>query len=373
MGFSKKDRSVSGDRIVKNSIQFENVAFVKNEFDMQSNDPRAVPSQQSVVDYVNTYAIAPRVEGDQENPTPLYLTFLLNEAGITVKNNMSILYFYVVNGKRVNSKSLRLQDEHDFTIVYEHDLTTEELGEITNYIIRPQKQNIEHVFGSFMWQTNAGGFTNNQNFTKTNTSMILTNCDVSNWTAKIFETGLEVGKTYTCAFIVQNSNGNGVKVAVGTNLLTLIGEKTVTANGTYSFDFIATSVAPIIMIFGTGSTSCTIANIAVAKDTTTSKTTALVYYPVAAKFTYDLGIAHNNSFSTLTVDNRLGNENTQTSYINVSTLPLVFSIERSASGYSDQDIEIEAEYTETFENSDGDDIDMTGRRTVRFTLAVEEL
>lgn len=377
MGFIHKDRTVSGGTILKESVGHENVNFVKNEYDMISNDPLSVPSQQSVVDYVKSYVTAPRIEGNQSNPTNLYIAFLLDEAGIRIQQGMSIIYFYVVNGVRRGSKSLRLVDDYSFeaNTIYER-LTADNKG-ITNYMnqtdAEAQAANSFSVEAGMYWVTHAGVFTGTP-FTRTDTSMILDNADVNNYVAKRIEGGLEIGATYTVTFTVSNSNGNDVKVAVGTDIFNTT-NIFVDTNGTHTFNFRATATAEVFLIFGQGSTSCTITGLGITRDLTTSLTTVNVTFPVPAKFKYDVGHKYNaiGGTGTVTVDSSLGTSERQyTEVLDKSVTPLVFTLSRTAKGLSTVKIYLTAEYEEDIKNSDGDEVILTGEVEYVFTIRVEE-
>lgn len=377
MGFINKDRTVSGGTILKESVAFENVNFIKNEYDMISDDPQAVPSQQSVVDYVKSYVTAPRIEGNQKNPTNLYIAFLLDEAGIRIRQGMSIIYFYVVNGVRRDSKSLKLVDDYAFEIETTYDRVTADDRGITNYMnqtdAEAQAANSFSTDSGMYWVTSSGSFTGTP-FTRTDTSMIIDDADVNEYVAKRIEGGLEIGATYTATFTISNSNGNDVKVAIGSDIFSHT-NMNIDTNGTYTLNFQASTTALIFMIFGTGGTVCTMTDLGITRDLTTSITTAYVTFPIPAKFKYDVTHRFNaiGGTGTVTIDSSLGTTERQyTQVLDKSSIPLVFTFSRTAKGLSTVKIVLTAEYEEDITNSDGDEVILTGEVEHTFVIRVEE-
>lgn len=372
MGFIPKDRTVSGQTILKESVAYDNVNFIRHEYDMLSNDPKAVPSQASVVDYVKAYVTAPQIEGNQQNPTDLYIAFLLKEQGIRVRSGQTVIYFYVVNGKRVDSKSLKYTPDNEFTVDFRYELLTEEEVLISNYLLYTDEQDLSPFFHSF-WNTNTGSFTGSA-FTKYSDRIEVDDADVNEFAGTTLRSPLEIGAVYNVTFTISNSNGNDLLVGVGSGILSYSGSATVDSNGTHSFSFTASHERNTFLILGRGSTTCTISAPVVSKDITASKTIATVTFPRPAKFKWGEYGNRDNDFggtSTLTVGSTLPAEDVRGDTYDTSVAPHTFELTRTAKGTSFQRIILEAEYEEVI-NDDGEPVTLTGNITYIFYIRVEE-
>ena len=372
MGWIRKDKSVSGQTVVKSSIGFDNVNFIANELSLQS-DPLTVPSQKSVKDYVKAYAEAPRVTGDQPEPTNLYITTLLSQKGIKATNGMSVIYIYKTGGTVQNSTLYRLEDDYSFSInLVQQRFIAQDEG-MSNYLNNFDRQD-DNTFASSLWVTHAGGFENTP-FTKTETSMIIDNADVNNYVGKRIDGSLEIGQGYDVTFTVTGSNGNDCFLTVSESILATTGI-TFSANGSYTFNFTATNSAMVLIIIGKGSSSCTITDLICTRDFTSSITTASITFPIPAKFTWReiVDMAYDSDFEEpiLTKSNSLEDENIQGNLYDTSVAPHTFTLSRTNPGTSTRRIRIFAEYEEEFVDFNNNTVSLTGTAEQTFYITVTE-
>ncbi len=371
MGWIKKDKSVSGQTVVKSSIGFDNVNFIANEVNLQS-DPLTVPSQKSVKDYIKAYAEAPRVTGDQPQPTNLYLTTLLSNEGIKATNGMTVIYLYKTGGTVQNSTAYILEDDYSFAITeVEQRFIAQDEG-MSNYFNNFDRQD-DNTFASTLWVTHAGGFSNTP-FTKTDTSMIIDNADVNHYAAKRIDGSLEIGQGYDVTFTVTGSNGNDCFLTVDESILGTTGI-TFSANGSYTFNFTATNSSMVLIIIGRGSSSCTITDLICTRDFTSSTTTASLTFPIPAKFTWYEIDAYDTDFietAILTKSNSLENENIQGNLYDTSVAPHTFTLSRTSPGTSTRRIRILAEYEEEFVDFNLNNVTLTGTAEHTFYITVTE-
>ena len=374
MGWIKKDKSVSGQTVVKSSISFDNVNFISNEVSLKS-DPTTVPSQQSVKDYVKAYAEAPRVTGDQPQPTNLYITTLLSQKGIKATTGMLVMYIYRTGGTVQNSFIYKLTDDYAFAVnsVQQRFIAQDE--GMSNYFNNFDRQD-DNTFASTLWVTHAGGFSGTP-FTKTDTSMIIDNADVTHYAAKRIDGSLEIGQGYDVTFTVTGSNGNDCFLTVSTDILETDGI-TFSANGSYTFNFTATNSSMVLIIIGKGSSSCTITDLICTRDFTSSTTTASITFPLPAKFTwYEIANgAYDSDFEeavTLTKSDSLENENIQGNLYDTSVAPHTFTLSRTSPGTSTRRIKMFAEYEEQITDFNNNNVTLKGRAEHTFYITVTEL
>lgn len=363
MSWIKKDRSVSGQTVVKESVAADNLSCVKDEFDMASASPEHLPTQRSVRDYVRTYANAPVIEGNQQIPTDAYIAGLLQANNIRIKQGESILYLYVVNGKVIDSRSVRLEDR-SFTITETQSTEIDVANGITNYMSNIDRQG-EAAFNPSVWILTSG-------VTKTaEKDAVVINGGLNDYVASWTGIVLEVGTTYTISGNVTATDGTGcnsrVYSAFPLNVLSEshIGQTT----GVFTHNFVALAENHVIGLSGLAGSNLTVKDFAVKKNLTEKivRYEIRLPYPATFKFETTSSLEANLATTVATIGGVNLNANTTSSE---TTEPLVIEYKRSAIGRSRQNIKITGVMEEQV-TVNGEQVTITNEVVKSFSLYVQ--
>lgn len=374
MSWVKKDRTVSADKVVKNTFTTENLGCVKDEYDMASNSPIDVPTQSSVVDFVKTYATAPVIEGVQENPSDAYLASLIKANDLKIREGDSLLYLYnPYGGKVLDSRSIRYSDDRGITVTVRQPTKIDVSNDIQNYLrppnteLNPDSQSLDTFLRPDVGGTS--GFT----IPSSKDQLIV---DASSgdrfygWNA----VGLEVGETYEIIGNVTATTGVGVDAVlyepggiINFDEQQLIGQTT----GAFNVPFVAERTSHLFGFSGINNSNLTIEDWIVRKTQTLHTVTTTVKAN-AQEATYKYTILESGKrdvdFATLavTINNVTLNSGQTTNYLDH---PLVFKFSRSAVGTSVRKVLVEVKMQDQFLIS-GDYVTVTKTVEEVITLSV---
>lgn len=370
MTWVKKDRRVSGNTVINDTIEGRNLNCIDTNGNLTSNSEFHVPSVTAVKAYIGSSAGKQIVvEGFIEDPTALQLVELIAAQGIEIDNGQEFLYIQLSldDLQPVNSKVFTYSDESGFIIT-----TTKTVSDDNDYLRFPERQDGTNVF-----TTHTGGFPKTAAFSvdDVNGTCTATNASTSDYIGFIPKQGYTIGLQYKLEIDISATNGNGLKVDIiepedgqhTVNSSTTIAQNTLA----YQINFYPTSANDVIVIYGTGNSNVTISDIQVTQVATTT-TTQKIRFPKDAQYRIraiqytDIDRAtFNTGFAVLYPSQVTPN-------VVAGNQELVLTLERTTSGYSSVEYELTAEYEYIFTDPVAGNITLDGVRTTRGTISVRK-
>lgn len=348
MGFIKKDKFISNQTVIDNSLEVENLGCSINEFDMRSNSATKIPTQASVVDYVKTYATGVQIRGTQDDPSDREIAQYIADNNINLESGDSLLYLQVDGDDNIiNSKSLKY-NPLDLTVTTEYTQTKENQG--VNHLLRKSLQNNEfnYTYGKtnsgvgvwalpFVWvRSDSSAFV-----PLDDDRLNVVNAQSDDYCARFNTIPLKVGKDYTLQGTANSVTAPAVRVNLyfgKDNFPDNIGATTsITSTGDWQLDFVAEDSNVLVVLFGIGTANMELGNLILRPTYTTARTVTTVSVPTIATYTYEAEDIKGEGTLTVTGDG------------SVSAAPLVLTLELDGLGESSVRVKVTAAFDEVLD------------------------
>ena len=239
MSLKRKVKTVAGNQVVENTLHIETANYISHDPEMEVASPNKVPTQLSVMNYVQNHGKEAILYGTEENPTDKEIALHASVQGIVINEGDTFLYVQTnLQGVPINSKRLTY-----------NGLSLSIVTENKSYFVSAETDYIDarHYIGTL----GGSGFTKDLD---TGGSGIFTANNANNTHIAYIDTHLKeqtLGQKYRVTFTTANQqNSNGMRLKIYTNTGLGIDEETAltnaivgTSNGTHTQTYTAAATS----------------------------------------------------------------------------------------------------------------------------------